>query len=84
MRSSREKTGVGSPSSGLARHGLICGVTDRVHVDLELEAGSEPIAGQLATAGEQPTTFVGWMQLTRLLDRIVRRNDAERRHAPAT
>jgi hypothetical protein len=43
---------------------------DRIHVDLELEPGSEPIAGELAVADDQPVAFVGWMQLTRLLDRI--------------
>jgi hypothetical protein len=68
---SREMTGVGSLGWRFVRHALISRVSDLLHVELKLEPASDPIAGTLAAGDDQPVAFVGWMQLTGLLARVV-------------
>jgi hypothetical protein len=44
---------------------------------LRLEPGADPIAGELIDRGGEPQRFLGWMQLTTLIER------ARARAAPA-
>jgi hypothetical protein len=48
-----------------------------VTVELDLCVGSEPIAGELRSAGGSPQPFVGWMALVRTLEDAMNPVDSE-------
>ena len=39
---------------------------------LDLEVGTEPIAGRLSDPGGEPVPFAGWLELAAALERAVR------------
>jgi hypothetical protein len=41
---------------------------DRVHVEMELVQGSEPIRGTLENGGGDLRPFLGWIELTALIE----------------
>lgn len=44
---------------------------DNIAIALVVRRASEPIAGTITLPDEQPVDFTGWMQLTRLIARVV-------------
>ena len=40
-----------------------------VHVELDLNAGEDPIAGVLSVGGRPPRAFSGWVEFLGLLER---------------
>jgi hypothetical protein len=52
----------------------------RPHLHLDLEPGSDPIAGRIYADGEPGTHFVGWMELTRTIERSL--DEASRAQTP--
>jgi hypothetical protein len=44
------------------------GITARMH--LEIEAGSDPIAGSIGGPGEEPRSFQGWIELAEAIEAV--------------
>jgi hypothetical protein len=44
-------------------------VDEPLRISLEIDPGSEPVAGTIAVAGAAPRAFVGWMELVHAIDR---------------
>jgi hypothetical protein len=40
-----------------------------LRISIELDPGTEPLAGRIIVPGEAPRAFVGWMELVHLIDR---------------
>ena len=40
-----------------------------LRISIEIDPGTEPVAGWIAVAGAAPRPFVGWMELVHLIDR---------------
>jgi hypothetical protein len=56
---------------------------ERIHLDLRLDPGSEPVTGELAPPGGPPTPFSGYAGLIAALGRICGPGAAEAAvHAP--
>ena len=41
----------------------------RVHLEVELDAAAEPVAGWVAARGAELETFIGWIELATALER---------------
>jgi hypothetical protein len=52
-------------------------VTEVRHFTLDLEVGTEPIAGRLSEPGGEPAPFAGWLELAAALERAVRPDPPE-------
>ncbi|HEX6023456.1 MAG TPA: hypothetical protein VFZ00_15790 [Solirubrobacter sp.] len=40
-----------------------------LRISIELDPGTEPVAGRIIVPGEAPRAFVGWMELVHAIDR---------------
>jgi hypothetical protein len=40
-----------------------------LRISIELDPGSEPLAGRITVPGAAPRAFVGWMELVHAIDR---------------
>jgi hypothetical protein len=40
-----------------------------LRISIEIDRGTEPVAGTVAVAGASPRAFVGWMELVHAIDR---------------
>jgi hypothetical protein len=40
-----------------------------LRISIELDPGTEPVAGRLTVPGAAPRDFVGWMELVHAIDR---------------
>ena len=40
-----------------------------LRISIELDPGTEPLAGTITVPGTEPRTFVGWMELVHVIDR---------------
>ena len=39
-----------------------------LRISIELDPGTEPVAGRITVPGAEPRTFVGWMELVHAID----------------
>jgi hypothetical protein len=49
-------------------------VDEPLRISIEIDPGSEPVAGTIAAAGAAPRAFIGWMELVHAIDRVRRRD----------
>jgi hypothetical protein len=40
-----------------------------LRISIELDSGTEPVAGRITVPGAAPRAFVGWMELVHAIDR---------------
>jgi hypothetical protein len=40
-----------------------------LRISIEIDPGTEPVAGRVIVAGAAPRAFVGWMELVHAIDR---------------
>jgi hypothetical protein len=53
---------------------------ERIHLDLRLDLGSEPVSGELVPPGGPPTPFSGYAGLIAAVGRITKPSTAEPAH----
>jgi hypothetical protein len=63
--------------SGGAKARIAPVAQERIHLDLRLDLGSEPVSGELVPPGGHPTPFSGYAGLIAALDRISEPGAAE-------
>jgi hypothetical protein len=42
---------------------------EQLRISIELDPGTEPVAGTITVPGAAPRAFVGWMELVHAIDR---------------
>jgi hypothetical protein len=47
----------------------MCAPEEPLRISIEIDPGSDPIAGRITVAGIAPRGFVGWMELVHAIDR---------------
>jgi hypothetical protein len=48
-----------------------------LRISIELDPGTEPLAGTITVPGTEPRTFVGWMELVHAIDHARRARDGD-------
>jgi hypothetical protein len=67
-----------SPGAGGDRlwDGAPDAMAEPLRISIELDPGTEPVAGRITVVGEAPRAFVGWMELVHAIDRARLGSDA--------
>ena len=45
-------------------------VDEALRISIEIDPGTEPVAGRIAVAGAAPCACVGWMELVHAIDSV--------------
>jgi hypothetical protein len=48
-----------------------------LRISIELDSGTEPVAGRITVRGAEPRTFVGWMELVHAIDHARHARDGD-------
>jgi hypothetical protein len=48
-----------------------------LRISIELDPGTEPVAGRITIPGAEPRTFVGWMELVHAIDHARHARDGD-------
>jgi hypothetical protein len=47
-----------------------------LRISIEIDPGTEPVAGRISVLGAAPRAFVGWMELVHAIDRARQASDS--------